>query len=100
MLRQSAGAMHNTYQSIDLLAIQSLALEKLGRTHESVEVLQQAIKLAEPGGWIRPFVELGGQMAGLLRRFGERKGFTGYLHLIFDKFPTDAAVPAITRKAE
>ena len=96
LLRQSAEAVHNTYQSINLLALQSLLLEKLGRADEAVEALQQAIKLAEPGGWIRPFVELGGQMAGLLRRLGERKGYTEYLHLILDKFPTDAAAPAIT----
>ena len=95
-LLQSIGAVHNTYQSINLLALQSLLLEKLGRADEAVEALQQAIKLAEPGGWIRPFVELGEQMAGLLRRLGERKGYTEYLHLILDKFPTDAAAPAIT----
>ena len=94
-LLQSTGAVHNTYQSINLLALQSLLLEKLGRADEAVEALQQAIKLAEPGGWIRPFVELGGQMAGLLRRLGERKGFTEYLHLILDKFPTHAEAPAI-----
>ena len=40
-------------------------------------------------------IELGGEITGLLRRLGERKGFTGYLHLILDKFPTDAAAPAI-----
>lgn len=94
-LRQSAKAMRNTYHSIDILLLQSLALEKLGREDDAVEVLQQALKLAEPGGWIRPFVELGEQMAGLLRRLGERKGFTEYLHLILDKFPTDAAAPAV-----
>ena len=94
-LCQSAEAMRNTYQTINLLVLRSLALEKLGREDEAVDVLQQAIKLAEPGGWIRPFVEPGGQIAGLLRRLGERKGFTEYLHLILDKFPTDAAAPEI-----
>jgi len=93
--RQSAEAIHNNYQVIDLMALQSLVLEKLGRADEAVDVVQQAIKLAEPGGWIRPFVELGEQMAGLLRRLGERKGFTEYLHLILDKFPTHAEAPAI-----
>jgi hypothetical protein len=57
-LLQSTGALHNTYQTIDLLAIQSLVLEKLGCVNEAVEILQQTIKLEEPVGWIRPFVEL------------------------------------------
>jgi len=94
-LLQSIGAVHNIYQSIGLLLLQSLALEKLGRADEAEEVLQQAITLAEPGGWIHPFVELGEEMAGLLRRFGERKSFTEYLHQILDKFPTDTTATAI-----
>ncbi len=94
-LLQSIGAVHNIYQSIGLLLLQSLALEKLGRADEAEEVLQQAITLAEPGRWIHPFVELGEEMAGLLRRFGERKSFTEYLHQILDKFPTDTTATAI-----
>jgi len=88
-LCQSAEAVHNTYQTIDLLVLQSLALEKLGRADEALEVLRQAILLAEPGGWIRPFVELGQPMAKLLERHADQKGVTDYLHLVLDKFPTD-----------
>jgi LuxR family maltose regulon positive regulatory protein len=94
-LLQSTEALHNTYQSIDLLALHSLVLENLERVDDAVEILQQAITLAEPGRWFRPFVELGEQMAGLLRRLGECKGFTDYLYLILDKFPVEAETPAI-----
>ncbi len=87
-LRQSVGTLQNTYQTIDLLVLQSLALEKLGRANEALEVLRQAIMLAKPGGWIRPFVELGRPMARLLERHADQKGFTDYLHLVLDKFPT------------
>jgi LuxR family maltose regulon positive regulatory protein len=73
-LLQSAEALRNIYQSIDLLALQSLTLEKLGRVDEAVEVLQQAIKLAEPGGWVRPFVEPGRPMAELLERLADQNG--------------------------
>jgi len=92
-LRQSAGKMHNTYQSINLLVLQSLALEKLGSVHEALEVLRQAIKLAKPGGWIRPFVELGRPMAKLLERLADQKGLTGYLQFVLDKFPGDEQQP-------
>jgi len=91
----SAEAVHNTYQMIGIRVLQCVALQKLGRVDEALEVLQQAITLAEPGGWVYPFVELGEQMAGLLRHLGERNDFTEYLHLILDKFPTHAAAPAV-----
>jgi len=95
-LCQSAGAVRNIYQSIDLLALQSLTLEKLGRVDEAVEVLQQAIKLAEPGGWVRPFVESGRPMAELLRRLADQKGVSDYVHRVLDRFPTHEQQPTGT----
>ena len=73
MLRQSTEALNNTYQTIELLVLQSLALERLGSADEALDVLRQAIKLAEPGGWVHPFVELGSPMAELLERLVDRK---------------------------
>jgi LuxR family maltose regulon positive regulatory protein len=99
-LRQSAEALRNIYQSIDLLVLQSLALEKLGRTDEALEVLQQAVKLAQAGGWIRPFVELGRPMAELLERLADQKGVSDYVHLVLDKFPTHDEQPAGTAAGE
>jgi LuxR family maltose regulon positive regulatory protein len=99
-LRQSAEAVHNTYQAIDLLVLQSLALGKLGRADEALEVLQQAVKLAEPGSWIRPFVELGRPMAELLERLADQNGVTDYLHLVLDKFPAHEQHPAGTAAGE
>jgi LuxR family maltose regulon positive regulatory protein len=93
-LLQSAEALRNIYQSIDLLVLQSLTLEKLGRTDEALEILQQAVKLAQPGGWIRPFVELGRPMAELLERLAEQKGVSNYVQLVLDKFPTHEQQPA------
>ena len=72
-LRQSAEAVHNTYQIIEILVLQCVTLEKLGRVDKAVEVLQQAITLAEPGGWVRPFVELGRPMAELLERLADQR---------------------------
>jgi LuxR family maltose regulon positive regulatory protein len=90
-LRQSAEAVHNTYHIVEILVLQCVALEKLGRVDEALEVLQQVIKLAEPGGWVYPFVELGRPMAELLERLTEQKGSTDYLHRVLDQCSTSAA---------
>jgi LuxR family maltose regulon positive regulatory protein len=70
----SAEAMHNTYQMIGVRVLQCVALQKLGRVDEALEILQQAIKLAEPGAWVYPFVEPGRAMADLLERLVAQPG--------------------------
>jgi len=95
-LHQSVEAVHNTYQMIEILVLQCIALGKQGRIDEALKVLQQVIKLAEPGTWIRPFVELGRPMAELLERLVDRKGGSDYLQLVLDKFPGPGQQPAGT----
>ena len=84
-LRQSTEAVHNTYQLIEILALQSVALEKLGRADEALEVLQQVIALAEPGGWVYTFVELGQPMTKLLQRYAEQNEPTDYVRRVLDQ---------------
>lgn len=64
--------IHNTYHLIDLIALKAVALHKLERLSEADEALKHALDLAEPGGWVRPFVELGPPMAGLLTRLKQQ----------------------------
>jgi len=81
-----ANESHNTFHRIDLLALQALALCKLSRIDESLKVLAQALSMAEPGGWIRPFVEPGPQMADLLSRLKNEKEDTVFLDKILAAF--------------
>ena len=89
-LFQSVRAVRNTYQMIEILVLQCVALHKLERADEAIEVLQQLITLAQPGGWIRPFVELGQPMAELLSRFIQQKGSSDYLRRVFEHCSTRA----------
>jgi LuxR family maltose regulon positive regulatory protein len=67
-LRQAEDA-HNTRQVIAILALQALALNASRRTVEAFRALERALALAEPGGFVRTFLDLGAPMAELLRAF-------------------------------
>jgi LuxR family maltose regulon positive regulatory protein len=67
-LREAAGAIHNTFHLIDILVLKALAFYKRSRREEALNILEQALNLAIPGGWIRPFVEPGSPMPDMLTR--------------------------------
>lgn len=57
-----------TCQMIEVSTLKSLALLKLGREDDALKCLTEAVSLAEPGSWVRPFIECGPLMADFLKR--------------------------------
>jgi len=53
---------------IDVLALQALVCHKLGEEFAALEKLRTALALAEAGGWVRNFADLGAPMRDLLER--------------------------------
>ena len=57
-LLQHVEAMHSTRKTIQVLALQAWAYDLQGREREALEVLERALTLARPGGFIRTFADL------------------------------------------
>lgn len=73
-----ARAQGRTGSEIELLVLSALAQAKLGKTEQAVQLLQQALLLAIPEGYVRMFVDEGGPMAVLLHMVLSRwKGKSG-----------------------
>lgn len=84
---------HNTRFTIEVLALQALLQDAQGDERAALALLKQAVLTAEPGGFIRLFVDLGPRMAGLLdrlRRTGVASGYAGQILQAFTE-PTPAA---------
>lgn len=67
-LAQAAGLLGHTHHLIELLALHGLGLHIVGQKNRAGEIIQRALRLAEPGGYIRTFVDCGAEMAHLLRQ--------------------------------
>jgi LuxR family maltose regulon positive regulatory protein len=85
-------ATHNTSQMIPILVLQALVYQKQSQTDKALAALALAITLAEPGGWIRPFVEPGTEMVQLLTKLVDRQGTTKYLSQLLAAFEPDQPV--------
>jgi len=67
-LDEQMGRIHRKNVRIDVLALLALICHKSGEETAALEKLRAALALAEPGGWIRNFVDLGAPMRDLLER--------------------------------
>ena len=76
-LRDQATTSHNTRYLIEVLALQALLDDARGRRDRALTTLRQAVDLAEPGGLIRVFVDLGPKMGILLRHLYVQNGGAG-----------------------
>ena len=71
--------------------LQAVAFHALGERSRAVELLGAALALAEPGGFIRIFVDEGAPMARLLREALSRGVRPEYVRRLLAAFPVDDA---------
>ncbi len=77
---------HNTCQIIQILPLLAMVYKKQDRGGEALETLKQSLKLAEQGGWVWPFLELGPPMEELLRHLQEKNLSTDFVGDLLDAF--------------
>jgi LuxR family maltose regulon positive regulatory protein len=77
---------HNNFRQIEILALLALAHQAQGRTDDALDSLEHSIELAQPGGFIRTYVDLGPEMAGLLYQLADRGVAPGYIGPILAAF--------------
>jgi len=67
-IRKLCEAWQFRCQIIEISVLQSLLWRKQGRQDLALASLREALDLAVPGGWVRPFVEIGRPLVDLLER--------------------------------
>jgi LuxR family maltose regulon positive regulatory protein len=93
-------SQHNTFHMIGIMVLQALALQKQGRTEEALVVLEATVDLARPGGFIRPFVESGPIVEGLLKRLAQKNIAAGYIGQILAAFTPSPLSPPVLRSLQ
>ena len=86
---------HNTYQLIGVRALQAMVCAEQGKAEEALILLDRALTLARPGGFIFPFLELGAPMADLLKRLFEQNVALDYIEKLLAAFPDTEAIPPL-----
>jgi LuxR family maltose regulon positive regulatory protein len=86
---------HNTCQMIQIMPVLAMVYGKEGHVDEALTILERAVDLASPGGWVRPFAELGPPMADLLKRLIKKNVAVAYIDRLLAAFRDDkqAMVP-------
>jgi LuxR family maltose regulon positive regulatory protein len=79
-------AEHNLRYTVSVLALEAMALARLGRTGTALEKLSDSVDLARRGGFIRSFVDLGPPMAALLQSLARRTRNTAYVDRLLAAF--------------
>jgi LuxR family maltose regulon positive regulatory protein len=90
-------SIHHTALRIDVLALQAVLYQTERNEPAALDALAQALALAEPGGYIRLFVDLGEPLELLLATLVRRDGPSAYSTKMMAAF-TEALSPSDGRR--
>ena len=93
-----AKGAHLKSAQLSILLVQALLEQKLGDETAAFNQLAEAIHLAVPNGIIRPFVDLGPQMANLLMQLRQHGVAQDFISQIIEAFPTQHPMVSPTHR--
>jgi LuxR family maltose regulon positive regulatory protein len=99
-LLETAETGGHTSRVIEILMLQALAFQAGGDTTRAMNALERALTLAEPGGFIRIFVDEGPPMARLLYEALSREIAPDYVRRLLSAFPVAEPEQADPSKKE
>lgn len=85
-LQESGRASGRVLTEIKSLVLQAVALEQQGETAKAFILLERALSLAEPGGFVRTFIEASNFMFGLLNKYAARSPRQDYLNRLLSAY--------------
>jgi LuxR family maltose regulon positive regulatory protein len=87
-----AKGAHLKSAQLSILLMQALLEQKRGHEAAAFKITEESIYLAEPNGIIRPFVDLGPKMAGLLQQLRKQGVAQDYIAQLIEAFPREHVV--------
>ncbi len=93
-------SIHCTCMLIEVLILQALLQAALGSQSEALEKLEESLALAEPGGFVRPFLDQGPAMADLLSCLLKQHPDLKYAGQIYEAFESEKGETATKHSEE
>ena len=84
---------------IEILALTALSQQAQGEVRLAVDTLRNALRIAEPEGYLRTFVDEGQPMAALLYRTLAEEEIPEYVSRLLSAFPADVVSTGSTQKS-
>ena len=100
LLQRRAEERGRMMRMVEILNLQALILQAQGKMPAALEVLKQALRLAEPQGYMRVFIDLGQSMAHLLYEAASKDLAPAYTGRLLAAFPAARNETADGRQGE
>jgi len=90
-------SMHNKMRTIETVLLQTQAYLRIESEGEAVKNLTYALELTSPGEWIRPFVEIGDDIAELLPSLKNKVEKPGFIDSILSELKKRKSTPSVIK---